>query len=275
MTIRRQQWFEIHDQAWFPAFLRDRVTEALEAIWRQNRTYHPIAARLRDAVRRSGAERIVDLCSGGGGPWAGLYGKVADGHALTVCLTDFYPNAHVLGRQAEPQFEVWTQPVDARHVPAELRGFRTMFSSFHHFDPDAARAMLADAFQRREGIAIFEGARRNAWTMVALTAVPFLGFRAAMAARPVRWSRIFWNCILPVVPAVLWVDGLLSCLRSYSLGDMIELTAGLSAPDYAWQIGDERGGRVPIRYLIGSRKLEAGSRKQEAGSGKRHSSRPG
>jgi hypothetical protein len=50
---------------------------------------------------------------------------------------------------------------------------------------------------------------------------------------------------------VLWIDGVLSCLRSYSLADLRELTAGLSAPDYAWQIGDESGGRVPIRYLMG------------------------
>jgi hypothetical protein len=33
---------------------------------------------------------------------------------------------------------------------------------------------------------------------------------------------------------------------------MHELTAGLTAPDYAWQMGDEHGGTVPIRYLIGT-----------------------
>lgn len=249
--MQRQRWFEIHDQAWFPAFLRDRVTESLEAVWNQNRTYRPIAGRLRAAVQRSGAGQIVDLCSGGGGPWLGLYPDVVDGAAIPVCLTDFYPNTLVLNREAEAHLTVWREPVDARHVPAELRGFRTIFSSFHHFDPDAARAMLADAFERREGIAVFEGARCEPWTLIAVTAMPFLGFRAALRARPVRWDRILWNCVIPVVPALLWVDGMLSCLRSYSLDDLRELTAGLQAPDYEWQIGDERGGPVPIRYLIG------------------------
>ncbi len=252
--MRRQRWFEIHDQPWFPAFLRDRVTEALEAVWNANRTYHPIAARLRDAVERSGSDRIVDLCAGGGGPWLGLYEDVADGDALEVCLTDFYPNSLLRQRAARDGVTVWPEPVDARHVPAELRGFRTIFSSFHHFDPEAARAMLADACEHREGIGVFEGARRNAWTMLAVTAVPFLGFRAAVAARPVRWNRILWSCVVPVVPLVLWIDGLLSCLRSYSLEDLRELTQDLSAADYEWQIGDEGGGRVPIRYLVGIRK---------------------
>jgi hypothetical protein len=248
--MRRRRWFEIHDQPWFPAFLRDLVTEALETLWNQNRTYYPIAARLREAVRRSGSDHIVDLCSGGGGPWLGLYPEVADGGALTVCLTDFYPNARLNGR-AGNGMQSWPEPVDARHVPAELCGFRTIFSAFHHFDPEAARAMLADAFQRREGIGVFEGARYEAWTLVALTAVPFLAFRAALMTRPFRWDRFFWSCVIPIVPAVLWIDGVLSCLRSYSLADLRELTAGLSAPDYAWQIGDESGGRVPIRYLMG------------------------
>ena len=248
--MQRQRWFEIHDQPWFPAYFRDLVTEGLEAVWNQNRTYHPIAGRLRKAVRQSGAERIVDLCSGGGGPWLGLHAEVADGSPLPVTLTDLYPNA-LLARRRTSGLSVWHEPVDARHVPAELRGFRTLFSSFHHFDPEAARAMLADAFEHREGIAVIEGARRNAWTMVAVTAVPFLAFRAAVTARPFRWDRVLWNCVIPVVPAILWLDGILSCLRSYSLDDLRELTAGLTAPDYAWQIGDAPG-RVPIRYAIGS-----------------------
>jgi hypothetical protein len=251
--MRRQRWFELHDQPWFPAALRDLVTEALEAVWNANRTYHPIAGRLREAVQRSGADRIIDLCSGGGGPWLGLYDAVADGRELQVCLTDLYPNARVLARSAGSHGGVTArmEPVDARSVPAELRGFRTMFSSFHHFDPEAARAMLADAFHRREGIAVFEAARRNAPTLLAVSAVPLLAMRAA-ATQPFRWRRVLWTYCLPVVPLVLWVDGVLSCLRSYSEEDLRELTQGLSADDYRWQVGEEHRGLVTIRYLVGT-----------------------
>jgi hypothetical protein len=35
-------------------------------------------------------------------------------------------------------------------------GVRTMFSAFHHFLPDAAKAILKDAFDRRRAICIFE-----------------------------------------------------------------------------------------------------------------------
>ncbi|HEX4036501.1 MAG TPA: hypothetical protein VHX37_00460 [Acidobacteriaceae bacterium] len=252
--MQRQRWFEIHDQPWFPGFLRDEVTAALEAMWASNRTYHPIAERLRDALAQAGAERVVDLCSGGGGPWPVLYDAVADGRPLEVRLTDMYPNTPAMLRAMGGNGEITarTVPVDAQHVPEFLDGFRTIFSSFHHFDPKAARAILADAFERREGIAVFEGARRNAWTLVATTAVPLLAFRNALTARRARGRRIFWSCVIPVVPAILWIDGVLSCLRSYSLEDLHELTEGLSAPDYGWEIGDQQGGPVAIRYLIGT-----------------------
>ena len=250
--MRRQRWFEIHDQSWFPAYFRDLVTEGLEAVWNAHGTYLPVSARLRAAVQRSGAVRIVDLCSGGGGPWAGLYEAVAAGDGIALCLTDLYPSEHTARRALPAGVSVWNRPVDARHVPAELDGFRTIFSSFHHFDPEAARAMLADAFERRAGIAVFEGARLNTWTLLTVTAVPFLAAWAALGARPLRWDRVLWSCVIPVVPAVLWIDGVMSCLRSYSLDDMRELTTGLEAVDYAWEMGEERGQRVTIRYLIGA-----------------------
>lgn len=249
--MRRQPWFEIHDQAWFPGFLRDLTTEALEAVWNSSHTYHPIAGKLREAVAHSGADQIVDLCSGGGGPWLGLYEDVAGERPLRVCLTDLYPNARLL-RQRQPEgLTAVSESVDARYVPEYLSGFRTLFSSFHHFDPASARAMLEDAFRRREGIAVFEGARRSALTLALVAGVPLVAIRCAATARPVRWRRIVWTCLLPVVPAVLWVDGVLSCLRSYSIDDLRELTQDLASPDYHWEIGEAREGRVPIRYLIG------------------------
>lgn len=246
--MQRQRWFELHDQKWFPGFLRDLVTEALEAIWNANHTYRPIAPLLRQAIERSRAERVVDLCSGCGGPWPGLYDDVAAGEPLEVCFTDFYPSSRVKARNG---FRMRAEPVDARSVPRDLIGLRTIFSSFHHFDPEAARAVLADAFACREGIAVFEAAQRSARTVLAVSAVPLLALGTAAVERPIEARRVFWTYLLPVIPAVLWIDGVLSCLRSYSQNDLRELTEGLSAPGYQWRIGEERSGPVGITYLIG------------------------
>lgn len=257
--MRRQSWFEFHDQPWFPSFLRDLVTEALEGVWNTHRTYRPIVHRLRDAVERSGSTRIIDLCSGGGGPWPALYSDVSRDGRLKVCLTDRYPNTRTVAPLTSriDGLSMRLEPVDAQRVPPELTGFRTIFSSFHHFDPPQARAILADAFHRREGIAVLEAAQRSPLTIAAVTGVPLLAIRNALLARPRRFRRLFWSCIVPVVPLILWIDGVLSCLRSYSQDDMRELTRGLTAPDYQWQIGEERSGLVTIAYLIGTPTLSA------------------
>jgi hypothetical protein len=64
--------FEIHDHPRFPRFLRDMVTDALQVLWSFSNLYQPIIPRLQRALDNSGTRNVLDLCSGGGGPWLGL-----------------------------------------------------------------------------------------------------------------------------------------------------------------------------------------------------------
>ena len=45
------------------------ATDFLEAITSRGNIYRPIQAGIFRAIQDCGAERVVDLCSGGGGPW--------------------------------------------------------------------------------------------------------------------------------------------------------------------------------------------------------------
>jgi hypothetical protein len=56
-----------------------------------------------------------------------------------------------------------------------------------------------------------------------------------------------------VVPLVSLFDGLVSCLRTYSVQELRELTEGLGTNDYQWDIGELKctAGPIPITYLIG------------------------
>lgn len=252
--MRRREWFELHDHRLYPGFLRDLMTDALEAIWNYTNSYRVIVPRLRSAMEEAGTHHIVDLCSGGGGPWLHLREQfaVSEEFPLSVSLTDKYPNQKAFTRrQAGQGVEFYSLPVDARQIPADLQGFRTIFSTFHHFDPGAARAILADAVKRHEGIAVFEAAKRSLRTMFATGVVPLLCWYITPRIRPFRWSRILWTYLLPVVPFTVFVDGILSCLRAYSLDDLRELTNGLSSEEYRWEMGEQDGGRIGITYLIG------------------------
>jgi hypothetical protein len=68
----RLELFEIHDQPWFPDFLRREVVDALQMILERTETYRPIAGRLRQALNCSGTREVLDLFSGAGGPWPSL-----------------------------------------------------------------------------------------------------------------------------------------------------------------------------------------------------------
>src|SRR5439155_9133857 len=106
---------------------------------------------LRRAIERTKARRIVDLCSGAGGPWSRLAGQVG----VPVLLTDLYPH-----RGGVRDLSLYPESVDARKVPEQLDGFRTIFTAFHHFRPVEARAILEDAVRHHQGIGVFEVARR-------------------------------------------------------------------------------------------------------------------
>jgi|SRR5580698_6141551 hypothetical protein len=252
--MQRREWFELHDHRLYPRFLRDLMTDALGAIWNRIHCYRVIVPHLRAAMKDAGTSRIVDLCSGGGGPWLRLQQEFLSGEGLPIhiSLTDKYPNHEAFKRaSAVAGVHFYLDSVDATQVPAQLSGFRTIFTSFHHFGPKDARAMLADAVARHQGIAVFETPRRDVRTILATCAVPLLSWYVTPGIRPFRWSRLVWTYLLPVVPFTLVVDGLLSCLRAYSLNDLRELTHGLGGEDYRWEMGEERSWGVGITYLIG------------------------
>jgi hypothetical protein len=141
--------------------------------------------------------------------------------------------------------------VDATRVPRELPGFRTVFTAFHHLRPDQARAVLADAVGKGEGIAVFECARRGILPLLGTLPTPLRVLLATPFIRPFRWSRLFWTYLVPVVPLVLVFDSVVSVLRVYSVQELRELTAGLGR--YRWDIGTVRGRPIPIpiTYLVG------------------------
>jgi len=142
--------------------------------------------------------------------------------------------------------------VDAMKVPEELQGLRTMFTSFHHFPPEEARAIIQDAVDAGRGIGIFELPRRALSTILLTFGFVLLLFVGTPWIRPFRWSRLLWTYLIPLVPFALLFDGVVSCLRTYRPEELREMVGGLSGSEYQWEIGEASGGASPITYLVGS-----------------------
>lgn len=265
--MRRVQFIELHEQSWFPSSLRDDVTDAVQFGFNLMRAYAPIAPLLQNMIdstangKSSTAQSIVDMCSGGGGPWLDLSRKLKrrntqNSEGLQIWLTDKYPNLEAfqsISASSSDHIRYYPEPVDAMNVPRTLKGLRTMFTSFHHFSPDEARTVLQNAVDARQGIGVFEITRRAPLTILLMSGWVFLLFVLTFFIRPFRWSRLFWTYVIPVIPFVLWFDGVVSCLRTYRPGELHEIVSQLTAAGYEWRIGDDARARVgmPITYLIG------------------------
>ena len=261
--MRRIELTEIHDHPLFPSTLRNLTTDALEALWEFGNSYRPILGLLHECLARPGEQcgsepaKVLDLCSGGGGPWIKVARQLRSEYQLSVevCLTDKYPNAEAFERVEEQAAAAGNRiassmlPVDASRVPKDLAGFRTMFSAFHHFGPAQARAVLSSAVANSRGIGIFEVAQRGVRTLLAVFTTPLLVLWLTPRMRPFRWTRLLWTYVLPIVPFVIGYDGVISCLRTYSRSELQELVVEL--PTYRWQIGESRTGFLPVTYLVG------------------------
>lgn len=268
--MRRVQFIELHEQPWFPSSLRDDVTDAMQFGFNLLRAYAPIAPLLQSVIDSTGngakvrqsssGQAIVDMCSGGGGPWLDLarrlrsHNGAENSSGVQVWLTDKYPNLTAfrsVSASSDHLITFYPEPVDAMKVPGALKGLRTMFTSFHHFPPEDARAILQNAVDAGESIGIFEATRRAPWTVGLIFAGILLLFLHTPRIRPFRWSRLLWTYLIPVIPLVLLFDGVVSCLRTYRPQELREMVEKLSSCQYRWEIGELATGKMPVTYLIG------------------------
>ena len=255
--MKRRQAVEFEDLEWCPRAVRDGGTDWLAFMANASGLFAGAAPKIRAAMEATGTSNVLDLCSGGGGPWLTLVTELEKSGPVTVTLSDLHPNLEALGRvrdQTGGRVRFHDGRVDATNVPAALDGVRTMFNAFHHFPPDAARRILADAVASRRAIAIFEGGSRRALAFVGMPLqIPLLAIFTPFV-RPFRWSRLALTYLVPLIPLLVMVDGIVSFLRLYLEEDLRELIAAVPGHDeYTWEIGRASVGGMAIgpMHLIG------------------------
>ncbi|HEY1100680.1 MAG TPA: hypothetical protein VGF99_17195, partial [Myxococcota bacterium] len=111
---------EIEDEPWLPRVIRDALTGFLQISAEALRVYDAAAPVIADVAHRHHATRLVDLCSGGGGPVVRLRRLLERrGVDVDVVLTDLFPNldAFAAAHARDPRIVGRTVPVDAADVP--------------------------------------------------------------------------------------------------------------------------------------------------------------
>lgn len=261
LRLPRFHLFEWEDQSWLPRTLRDFITHHLQFTFSA-----PATEPLREAVvdilapplNRSGETNIVDVCSGGGGPLIAVMPNLCArvGAKVTAKLTDLFPNLDAFAaieRETHGEVTGERRPISAFDVPTDLGRFQTVFTALHHFKPDDAKRVLADAAAKRRTIAVIEPFNRKATAATAiggfllgLLRTPFMG-RMTLA-------RFLWTYPIPIAPMILSWDGFVSCLRAYTPDELSAMGREV-APNYKWEAGEREvvlpAAKLTLTYLIG------------------------
>jgi hypothetical protein len=194
--------------------------------------------------------------TGAGGGWSKLAELLVQKlPSLQIVCTDFYPNHSALERLAHGSNSIITfEPtsIDARNIPDRLLGLRTQFLSFHHFKMEDAKLILQNAVDARQPIAIFEAQKRDVKHLLKFALSPLGVWLLSPTISPFKWRRLLLTYVVPVVPLLVFWDGLVSVLRTYNQDELIQLTNSLEDGDsYVWEIGESNSGTVALPYLLG------------------------
>ena len=255
--MKRYDLCEIADKLWFPNTLRNLMTDILEFTVVRFRIYESVIPLIKEAMQHMKTTRIIDLCSGSSGPWSQILAQLQEQEEpVSVTLTDKYPNLQTFNKikeRPDDKIHYISEAVDAMNVPAYLKGMRTIFSAFHHFEPDAARKILQDTVNSRSAIGIFEFTEKRLDRIACAFLLPLFFFLTTPFIRPITFKRIFWVNIIPIVPLVLLYDAIISTLTMYSAKDLKELVEGINSEGYEWKMGQvlSKLQSVRITYLIG------------------------
>jgi len=259
--MKRRHIFEFTDLAWWPESFRRLLTDYLQALLGRFRPFGARASLIAEALQTSGSRRIIDLCSGAGGPWPGLAQAVGKEYSeeFDVVLTDRFPNPTLAESLAGARHVAYhATPVDARSVPAELEGVRTLFNGFHHFPPEAAREILQDAVERNQPIVVFELLQRTPLDLLAMLLAPINVLLMTPWIRPRKVSRFVFTYLVPVAPLVVLWDCMASIMRCYSAEEMLAMAGEVDDGGFEWSAGSYRHRGLPVTYLVGCPRPPAG-----------------
>jgi hypothetical protein len=256
----RLQLLELEDQAWFPDVIRAGMMDYLRFMISLLHTYRPIVPLLAEGLRRTNQTQVLELGAGAGGGTEDVWQTLRQQPGLAdvrIMLTDLYPQPAAwadIARRTQGAISGTPEPVNALAVPSHQVGFRTIFSAFHHFPPEAAESMLRDAVQAGQGIGVFEGAGKH-WLEIALawTVLPVAQLLLTPFFRPFRLSRLVFTYLVPLIPLGTIFDGTVSILRMYPPDYLLRLAQQADPMAlYTWQAGKKRHWWGPeVTYLIG------------------------
>jgi len=244
--MRRFQLGELHEQPWLPSCIREGVTESLSFLHRISGFYRKASKILFSWSRNLSSGDVLELGSGTGNSSREMAAALARKKKRTprICLSDLYPYTEQYKKHREQFPDVFTYeetPVDALHADVH-RGTGIMIcDAFHHFSPDQARKIVLNAQKKAEGLLIFETMeRRLYWIFACLFCTLVVIPVSSLFIFPSSLRKLVFTLMIPVIPIVMAIDGVVSVFRMYTGEELADLTGQTGRNDFKWETGTVR-----------------------------------
>lgn len=241
MPLPRLHLFEFNDSTWAPLAMRESLVEALSRTLRMAGVLRGLAGPFADFAEKTGAQEVLDLCAGAGGPAAILVSELrrAGRTPPRFLLTDLLPHPEVWEelRRAEPDAIGFVPtPVDATDIHRELGAgrARTIINALHHLPPALAGSVLRGACEQGPGVFVAEVFGRNPlrFPSIALPGIPALAMIPLLSPR----RRVAKALLLPLTFAAAAWDVFVSTLRQYTESELRGMVAPLGEA-FRWTYG--------------------------------------
>jgi hypothetical protein len=162
-------------------------------------------------------------------------------------LSDLIPNldAYVLHASRSENLSFIPDPVDATNPPfaaissstpgdkeaARELGYEhdgckvlRLFSlAFHHFDDEGAKRVIKSTMNTSDAVVIFELQERRIGSLMLMLLEPFLVYIMGIFWFPDDWFFLALTYLVPVLPVLHSFDGLISCLRTRTFEEFVQL----------------------------------------------------
>lgn len=255
--MKRIHLFEFEDIKAFPNFLRNSITNYLEAFHRVIQTKNDLSLVIKKALNISSASHIQDLCSGAGGPMPDVLHelkKESSFQNLELTLTDLYPNQQAIQKFKEvADINYQSSPVNAVENPIKEDTLVTMICSMHHMPPKIAKEILLNAQTNKQSICVYEisdnGFPKFLFPINFIIGI-IMPFFVTPMVKKLTWHQILFTYFIPILPLLISWDGTVSNVRTYTKADWLELMGEYMQDDYVWEI-ETIGDKMKKIYVLG------------------------
>ena len=267
ITGNRIHFIEISDQDWCPQLFRQCIRNSLHYGWvffDLSDYFGSPASTLSKIMtpyfNQLNCNLIIDLCSGSGGPTPNIHSILNQTRTVQTILTDLFPQISIWKYQCSKtkhlsfasnsvnaaSVQLSTIPEISAKDQDEVH-FRTLFGSFHHFRPNLAISILANAMECNDAFIMSEAILRRQsifdfiqWPFQLIILCPLFiiymifNYLYVYDTKEITLKQKLIKCILIMITAPIWVaiimhDAIISTARCYTEKELIELSESAKA----------------------------------------------